>query len=283
MPEFTVITPVRNGLPALHRCVGSVRGQAGVELEHIVRDGASTDGTARWLSSQQDLVSTTEADSGMYDAINKGLAQGSGQVISWLNADEQYLPGALDRVSAYLSANPAVDVVFGDFIVVDALGNPLAARRALPARLSYLLSGPLYTTSCTMFFRRHLKETGELVFDPSHRYVGDIDLVLRLLKSGARFGYMPGYLSTFEVNDANLSGHRQAIVEMADVYRVHRQGLASAVPSVLRAARWLEKLARGCYKADHVRYDFALTAEPSYRHLDVRRVGFKWTIATQRG
>lgn len=93
MTRFSVVTPTRNSLTKLKCCVGSVRGQTGVEVEHLVHDACSTDGTVGWLSGQNDLDSVSENDSGMYDAINRGWSRASGDIVSWLNSDEQYLPG----------------------------------------------------------------------------------------------------------------------------------------------------------------------------------------------
>lgn len=276
---FTITTPTRNALPLLRRCVGSVRAQGQVSREHFVVDALSEDGTSTWLAAEG-VSHISEQDSGMYDAINKGFARASGDVLSWLNADEQYLPGTLSAVRRYLSQHPGVDVVFGDFIVVDATGEPLAARRALPARRLYLLSGALYTTSCTLFFRRRLFDDGLLSFNPAHRYVGDVDLVLRLLEAGATFAHLPIYMGLFTMSDSNLSSHPGAVRELREVYRHHRPALLKATPVrlALKAARWAEKLGRGCYRTASLSYEFSLDEQPALRQVSRDRVTWRWTV-----
>jgi len=69
--KFSVATPTRNNLDKLRRCIGSVRGQTDIGVEHIIQDALSVDGTAAWLESQLDIDWRSEADSGMYEAINR--------------------------------------------------------------------------------------------------------------------------------------------------------------------------------------------------------------------
>lgn len=132
--SFSIATPTRNSLDRLRRCVGSVRGQRGVTLEHLVHDARSEDGTPAWLAAQAGLLGISEADGGMYDAINRAWARSTGKFLSWLNSDEQYLLGTLAKVEAFFDAHPDVDVVFGNYIVADAQGRPVALRREIPFR-----------------------------------------------------------------------------------------------------------------------------------------------------
>ena len=75
-----------------------------------------------------------ERDAGMYDAVNRGLRRGTGDICAYLNCDEQYLPGALAAVQSYFRQHPEVDLLFGDVIVVDAAGHYLCSRRVLTPR-----------------------------------------------------------------------------------------------------------------------------------------------------
>ena len=167
--QFSIATPTRNALAKLRRCVGSVRGQAGVTLEHLVQDARSVDGSPAWLHMQaaQDprLQPVSAADAGMYDAINRAWARSNGRVLSWLNADEQYLPGTLQRVQAHLDRHPQVDVLFGDYLVADEAGRAVALRREIPLRRFNVVNSFLNTQSCTMFFRRALLDRGALKLD----------------------------------------------------------------------------------------------------------------------
>src|SRR5579872_3892708 len=96
--RFSVITPSFRNSSWLNLCIASVADQE-VELEHIVQDAGSDDGTLDWLLSDRRVRAFVEKDSGMYDAVNRGLRKSTGELLAYLNCDEQYLPGTLKAVS----------------------------------------------------------------------------------------------------------------------------------------------------------------------------------------
>ena len=99
--KISVITPSFQNSAWLKRCVESVADQGPVLGEHIVQDAGSTDGTREWLSVDPRVKAFFEKDSGMYDAINRGFSRAHGDVLGYLNCDEQYLPGALAAVTYF--------------------------------------------------------------------------------------------------------------------------------------------------------------------------------------
>ena len=134
--KFSIITPSFRNSPWLKLCVASVADQQGVDAEHIVQDAGSDDGTLDWLTHDPRVQAYVEKDNGMYDAINRGLRRARGELLAYLNCDEQYLPGALKTVSDFFDRHPGVDVVFGDCVVVDAAGRYVCERQTLkPQRL----------------------------------------------------------------------------------------------------------------------------------------------------
>src|SRR5580693_4509125 len=114
--RFSVVTPSFRQSQWLKLCVASVADQ-GVEVEHIVQDACSDDGTLDWLLTDTRVRAYAEKDAGMYDAVNRGLRRASGEILSYLNCDEQYLPGALSAVGAYFDNHPEVDLLFGNCLV----------------------------------------------------------------------------------------------------------------------------------------------------------------------
>ncbi len=294
--KFSVVTPAYNSFRHLRSCIGSVRGQLGVDVEHIVMDGASTDGTVAWLSQWQaegdapmharekphepSFRWTSAPDRGMYDAISRGWAQARGDVLSWLNCDEQYLPGALARVAQTFADDPGVEVVFGDIVIVAPDGTPLASRREIPLRRSYLKNSFLYAASCATFFRRRLWSDGMLRLNNRYRYAADMDLMLNLLSAGKRIRHIPFTLARFVVDGGNLSLTQAAAMaeEVESIQKIHR-----AMPRVLRipyrALRCIERLISGCYRTVSLSYDFALDEMPRYRHIPPTRAGFRFTYA----
>ena len=251
--KFSVITPVFNGMPWIERCVASVRGQPGVQVQHLIQDAVSTDGTSQWLSRQPNLAVRTEPDDGMYDAINRGFARAEGDVLSWLNSDEQYLPGTLQVIHEAAERYLDADAFFGDCILVDRYGRPLDARKEIPLRRWQVENGLLFAKSCTMFFRRRVwEQCGD--FDTDYKIAGDMEWVLRLLSRGIRFRHIPSFLALFTISDRNLSLDPRAREEVEQIRRRYGAYRVRWMRLVPRICRWMEKALRGCYGRHHIRY-----------------------------
>lgn len=284
--KFSVVTPVFNGLPKIEQCIGSVKGQKtdDIKIEHIVQDGGSTDGSVAWLTDFEKrndqknytISFTSQSDKGIYDAINKGWGRSKGDILSWLNADEQYLPGTLKKVANLFNQNPTVDIFFGDSIIVDSHGFPLAARREIPLRKIYVRNGFLYSFSCTLFFRRKLLDSKLLSFDIQYKRAGDMDLMLKLLDQNIRIEHIPSYLSLFGVDGNNLSTDGLMKSETLEIRRKYGGLPLRLAQRFILIGRYIERLLSGCYKFDMVSYDYALDEKPSYRTIPATKIGFRF-------
>ena len=203
LPDISIVTPSYNMLPYLPLCCASVRDQE-VNHEHIVMDGGSTDGTVEWLEENRDaLVFLSERDSGMYNALNKAIARAQGAIIGHLNCDEQYLPGILKYVKEFFESHPDVDFVAADFLVINPAGEFLAYRKSFQPRWQYFFSNYLYTTTCTLFYRRKILENCH--FDESYRSIADVIFLYNVLRKGFRGFHVRKYASTFTYSGVNLS------------------------------------------------------------------------------
>jgi glycosyltransferase involved in cell wall biosynthesis len=287
LPLFSIATPTRNALDKLRRCVGSVRGQTGVRFEHLVQDAKSSDGSAPWLAeqaqTQASLLQVSEADAGMYDAINRAWDRSQGQYLSWLNADEQYLPGTLARVHRFFESHPAVDVLFADYLVADEQGRAVALRREIGLRKFYVVNTFLNAQSCTLFYRRKLWDEGVLKLDSRFRYAADKDLILRLLARGVRFQHLPEVLSVFGVDGSNLSAHPQMEQE-AEAVRLAFGGFAWRPARLLAyTGRRVERLVRGAYWRVDLRYRYALDEAPHYADYLAENLGGRYALTQTRG
>jgi glycosyltransferase involved in cell wall biosynthesis len=211
-PFFSVITPSYNMLQFLPACCNSVSDQ-NVKYEHIVVDAKSIDGTAEWLKNRPDLVSVSERDHGMYEAINKGVQMSRGEIISYLNCDEQYLPGVLRRVAEIFRSNSKIDVLFGNALIIRPNGELLAYRKSFIPRWPYVWASHMYTHSSSMFIRRKVFESGVL-FDQSLRAIGDADFVVRMLRKGFVAHHQKEYFSAFMITGSNLGDGENALVEL---------------------------------------------------------------------
>jgi glycosyltransferase involved in cell wall biosynthesis len=213
---FSVITPSFSSGEWLKLCIASVADQQ-VELEHVVQDAGSDDGTLSWLPEDRRVKSFVEKDAGMYDAVNRGIRRSRGELLAWLNADEQYLPGTLDRVTSWFQQHPSIDVLFGNVVFVNTQGSYLGHRRMQVPLLYHTWTCHLSTLSCGMFFRRRLLTERGFSLDPRWRCSGDGEWMVRLLRAGVKMGALNEFTSAFTQTGANLSAGANAAREAREL------------------------------------------------------------------
>ncbi len=190
-PYFSVITPSYNQAPWLEGCLQSVLVQGVTDFEHILFDNSSTDGTGAILAPHPHLIAKSEPDSGQADALNKGLRLARGEIVCWLNADDQYLPGAFEVVRREF-AKPGVDVIFGDALEDACDGRPPSLRRArFRDRADLLIWWEKRTDILqpAVFFRRSLLDRAGLLREDLHLIL-DTELWWRLSERST-FHYIP--------------------------------------------------------------------------------------------
>jgi glycosyltransferase involved in cell wall biosynthesis len=243
--DISVITPSLNMLEYLKRCCASVVDQQGTSHEHIIIDGRSVDGTPEWLKAGPISRYVVEPDNGMYDALNKGLRMAHGEIVSYLNCDEQYLPGTLQFVKEFFAQNPEVDILFGDFLIVRPDGTLLSYRKASPPRWYYFSSAHLYLFTCTMFLRRRIIDDGFL-FNGSYRAVADEEFVVQLLRHGYGAMHVERYLAAFTMTGKNRSRTYAALEERHHMRRTVPLWV-KLLKYPLNVARYGEKLVHGAY------------------------------------
>jgi glycosyltransferase involved in cell wall biosynthesis len=276
--DVSIVTPSFNMLPYLMRCCRSVADQ-GVPHEHIVVDACSTDGTPEWLRTAPAIISIVEKDRGMYDAVNKGWRQAHADIISYLNCDEQYLPGTLRTVRDYFAAHPRVDIVYGDALLIQPSGALLAFRKSYPLRWPYVLASHLYVLSCTIFLRRRIIDDG-YSFDVSWRDLGDQDFIVRLLRDGYRAARIPQFLSAFTMTGSNMSAGENARREIQRAL-LEAPAWVRLLHHPLNAIRLLEKAGRGAYRTSlPIRYQVFASGDAEERtEYTSARVSSAWPTA----
>ncbi len=262
--RFTVVTPSYRSSRLLKLCIASVADQ-GVEVEHIVQDACSDDETQGWLPRDPRVKAFVEPDAGMYDAINRGLRRASGDILAYLNCDEQYLPGALPLVQRYFADHAEVDVAFGDAVVVAADGSYLCHRRSLlPGKRHTQVSGALCVFTAATFFRRRLLDRGGAYFDPRLRALGDAHWVLERLERGATMGLLRAFTSTFTAAGERLSHSLEAQSER-EALRRSAPAWARALRPAIIAHHRLRKWWSGGYRQEPFDYALFTVASPDRR------------------
>jgi len=210
--RFSVVTPSFKQLRWLKLCLSSVADQQGVDVEHIIQDAHSGKELEDWVSANSHAKLVVESDSGMYDAINRGFLKATGDIVAWLNCDEQYLPGTLAKVADFFRQNPTVEVLFGDAVLLDSRGEILSFRKAIKPSLLHTQLVHLNTLSCATFVRRTVLDRG-LFLDDKFQTISDAVWVASMLKVGIKMGVLNEPLATFTFTGANLGQSQRAFDE----------------------------------------------------------------------
>ncbi len=213
--KISIVTPNRNGEKFLEKTLSSVlqQRQSGIDLEYIVIDGDSTDGSMDIIGRHEDQIDhiVSEPDSGPAYAINKGFALATGDILCWLNADDVYSRNALSRVLESMASHPERALGFGSCRVIDETGFEIRRNITRFKEIFYPLSCRAmiqtinYVSQPAMFFRRTaLEKAGPLREDLKAAF--DYDLTLRLWKHGGACRIPGPPLADFRWHESSISG-----------------------------------------------------------------------------
>lgn len=184
MTLVSIITPSFNQAAYLETCIRSVLSQDCPNLEYIIVDGGSTDGSVEIIKKYLNRLSwwVSEKDNGQAEAINKGLARARGEIVAWLNSDDYYLPGAVSAAVRALEMHPHVAMVYGDMLAVDESGQTINVFRYRQLTLEDLLCFQIIGQPAVFMRRVALEQAGGL--DPAYHCLLDHHLWLRLATQG---------------------------------------------------------------------------------------------------
>lgn len=181
-PLVSIITPSYNQASFLEETILSVTGQDYANIEYLVVDGGSTDGSVDIIKKHAAHIKwwVSEPDQGQADAINKGLARAKGDIVAWLNSDDVYRPGAIAQAVSALQQDSQAGMVYADLDSVDRTGRVFNTIRYRQFSLLDLLSFEIIGQP-TVFMRRDVLQRAG-VLDTEYRYLLDHQLWLRMLQ-----------------------------------------------------------------------------------------------------
>lgn len=225
--RLSVITPNLNHGRYLADCLASVAEQRGVQIEHLILDGGSTDDSAGVAARFPHAVWRSGRDEGMSDAINKGFDLATGDWVMWLNADDRLKPGALEEIQPYLQSTRA-DVVYGDWSFVDADGRFLR-RVKCPSwsRFVHVHHHCLIGSTSAFHRKATILEEGYRLRKNFH-YVMDGEFYARLAQEGKTFQHVPVLVADFRLHGGNSSQrHLGKTRDMETILAAERQHVES--------------------------------------------------------
>jgi glycosyltransferase involved in cell wall biosynthesis len=267
VPRVSILTPSYNQARFLALNLESVRTQG--DVEHIVVDGASTDGS-RELLQQSGVKWISEPDKGQADALTKALEMASGEILGWLNSDDVYRPGAVARALGFFDADPSLDMVWGHCDKIDAHGNVFGRVDAYDVDLEALLAHATIPQPSAFVKRAAVERAGGI--DAQFRYALDYDLWLRLALRGAKWRAVDETWAQFRIHDASKSG-AEAQKFLPEVERAMEQALASPLLPPSLAARKDELRSRhfaSVGKASLANLDMSMARKELWRAFRLR-------------
>jgi glycosyltransferase involved in cell wall biosynthesis len=204
--SFGIVTPTLNAARYLEDTLRSVWAQASdsVRIDHVLVDGGSTDGTVEIAHAFDTRVVVNTDDRGMYDAVNRGLAMVQGDIVGYINADDEIVRGALAKVAAAFARHPEARWLMGTREFIDADGHAFAWMTPVPFTLrEYVGLGWSCVPQETVWMRRSLwDEVGP--FDSSFRNTGDYDMYARC-RAAANPLILKDTLGRFRLHGEQLS------------------------------------------------------------------------------
>ncbi len=238
--KISIITAVFNNRDTVAQALDSVLSQSHLDSELVVIDGGSTDGTLNILSGYIDrmAVFVSEPDRGIYDALNKGIAKATGDVIGFLHSDDLMADESVLKRVADAFADPAVDAVYGDLVYVSRNDPSRVVRRWKAGsfnvnqfRWGWMPPHP------TFYVRREIYERlGS--FDTTFRIAADYDCMLRFLKAGIRVTYIPHLQVRMRVGGvSNRSLHSMVAKSVEDIRALRKNNIGATIALICKNAR----------------------------------------------
>jgi glycosyltransferase involved in cell wall biosynthesis len=250
--KISIVTLSYNQGAFLREALDSVLQQDVPDLEYIIVDPGSTDGSRELIRSYGEKLSQVifETDRGAGDGLNKGFSRATGEVFGFLNADDFLLPGALRSVAQFFESHPHCDMVMGNGNVVDAHGRILRHVRARHFTVRrYLYGGTRWLQQATFFRREAFFRSPR--FNMENRTSWDGELFISMAQMGATVGYIDADLAAFRLHDASISGTgRLEAAYEKDCRRIFRQ---------IRGRDWsvIDDLMRVFYRAEGLLFRIA--------------------------
>ena len=260
-PSITIITPSFNRAGMIREAIESVLAQAYPSMEHIIVDGASTDGTPEVLREYPHLRVISEPDSGMYEAINKGLRMAHGEIVGLLNSDDLYAPGAFNVVvDAFAAHSQALAVVGGAQIFAATPAGAQLVREDPPIRQDEFWARVIdgHPVTNAWFFRREVFERVGLM-DTGYRFAADREFLIRASLAGVRpipiprvlyrYRQHPGSATISTQGSREAKGGAQRLLVLEEAMRLlegflRPDGIPAEVRGHLRSAH-----SATCYRA----------------------------------
>ena len=236
MPKVSIVTPSYNQAAFIGETIRSILDQDYDEIEYIVIDGNSTDGSQEIIRQHESRLAywVSEQDSGQSEAINKGFARASGDILTWICSDDTLLPGAVSTIVDLFRKHPDAGLIYGDAWLTNTQSERLTLGLGKPYSLTSLITHPTVPQPASFFTRGAWEACGPL--DVNIQYAMDRDLWLRM-SGHAPIIYEPVALATMRYHPASKSVQDRAPTLLSEKAILDKYFAGGTVSSEAIAAR----------------------------------------------
>lgn len=245
-PKISIITVCYNAAKTIEQTIQSVLHQTYSSIEYIIIDGASGDGTLSVIEKYREQISTlvSEQDKGLYDAMNKGLQQATGEYVFFLNADDLFYDNrVLEKLAGYAISNHFPDVLYGEAMFMDASGKELGLRseqttQRVPEQLHWKSLKHGMVVSHQAFL---VKRPAAVSFDTRYKLCADIDWMIRCLKKAQSSFNTHMIISKFRMGGLSKQQQKRSWKERYLILGRHYGHVSNAFRHFYIAWRFLQK------------------------------------------
>ena len=252
-PKISIVMPAFNQAQFIERSILSVLNQGYPNIELIIIDGGSSDGTVEIIKRYEDQIAywVSEKDEGQSDALNKGFSRASGEIYGWLNSDDLYTPEAFESAVDAFRVNQKKMVVFGDWLSIDIYDNPVDLHHAFDFNLNHFKYEGFHLNAQSMFWRSDVHE-GFNGFDVDLYNTMDYQMILEFgINIGQeKFLRIPKVLGAFRRYDGQKTGdfipsvlreHQSMALRYGYMNKYGSFGVLKRLPYRFRRAYWYFK------------------------------------------
>ena len=219
IPTLSVITVVYNNVADIGRTMLSVLNQTYSPIEYIVIDGGSTDGTLDIINTYKSRIAklVSEADKGIYDAMNKGLALATGDYVIFMNSGDEFY--AADTVERVFATAAGADIYYGETEMVNARRESLGQRRhKAPGKFNWRsFKYGMSVSHQAIYIKRSLTAP----YDQSYQLSADIDWIIRAAKEAKAIVKVEGYVAKYLVGGMSKAKHHLSLKERFEIMKKH--------------------------------------------------------------
>jgi glycosyltransferase involved in cell wall biosynthesis len=216
-PRLSVITIVYNNVRDIERTIRSVVNQTYANIEYVIVDGLSNDGTLQVIEKYKDRVAKliSEKDEGIYDAMNKGLALATGDYVIFMNSGDEFYDS--ETVAAVFASGDDADIYYGETEMIADDGSSLGQRRhKAPAKFTWRsFKYGMSISHQAIYIRRSITEP----YDRRYQLSSDIDWIIRAAKKAKKIVNVNRYVAKYLVGGMSKKKHRQSLLERFDIMK----------------------------------------------------------------